>query len=109
MRRLIKAKIDEVREEVSVALERLFLISRQINLIKTQTLPARKAAVEHAEKYFNAMQLNMLYLLEARQKLLDTKKHYFNALKEYHEQIVEMERIIGRAVTKINRVMYHRP
>ncbi len=96
----LKAKIDEVREDISVALERLSLLSQQINLIKTEILPARNKAVEYAEKYFNAMQINMLYLLEARQKLLETNRHYFNTLKEYHEQTIELERIIGRAITK---------
>ncbi len=94
----LKAKIQEVREDISVGFERLYLLSQQINLIKTQILPAHTAAVEHAEKYFNAMELNMLYLLDARQRLLETKRHYFNALKEYHEQVVELERIIGRVM-----------
>lgn len=94
----LKAKIQEVREDVSVAYERHQLLSQQINLIKTQILPAHAAAVEYTEKYFNAMQLNMLYLLEARKRLIETKRHYFNALKEYHEQVVELERIIGRAM-----------
>lgn len=94
----LKAKIGEVREDVSVAFERLWLLSEQINLIKTQILPARIAAVEYAEKYFNAMELNMLYLLEARQKLLETKRHYFNALKEYHAQLAELERVVGSTI-----------
>lgn len=91
----LKAKIDEVREDVSVVHERLYLLSQQIKLIKTQILPANMAAVDYAEKYFNAMQLNMLYLLEARRKLLETKRHYLNVLKEYHEQLAELERITG--------------
>lgn len=96
----LSAKIEEVREDVSVALERLSLLSLQITVIKAQILPKYTSAVEHAEKYFNAMQLNMLYLLDTRRKLLETKKHYFNALKEYHEQTVELERITGRVIAK---------
>jgi cobalt-zinc-cadmium efflux system outer membrane protein len=79
----LRAKIEEVREDISVVLERLSLLSQQINVIKTQSLPAYTLAVEHAEKYFNAMQLNMLCLLDAQRKLLETKRHYFNTLKEY--------------------------
>lgn len=94
----LKAKIEEVREDVLAAFERLWLLSQQINLIKTQILPARIAAVEYTEKYFNAMELNMLYLLEARQKLLETKRHYFNTLKEYHEQLAELERVVGSTI-----------
>jgi outer membrane protein TolC len=56
--------------------------------------------VEHAEKYFNAMQLNMLCLLDAQRKLLETKRHYFNTLKEYYEQAVELERITARVIAK---------
>lgn len=96
----LKAKIQEVREEVAVVYERRLLLSQQINLTKTDILPAHTAAVEYAEKHFNAMQLNMLYLLEARRKLLETKRQYFDALREYHEQTVELERIIGRAIPR---------
>lgn len=91
----LKAKKEEVREDVMVAYEKLMLLKQQINLIKTKVLPARKAATEYAEKYYNAMEINMLYLFEARQKLLETKRLYLNALRDYYIQFAELERIVG--------------
>lgn len=96
----LEAKIKEISEEVSITYERISFLGQRINSLKTRIIPGRKQALRFAERYFNAMELNMLYLLEAQQKLLETKKHYFNALKEYHKQTIELERIIGRVIAK---------
>lgn len=96
----LNAKIGKVKEEVSVAFERLRQLGKKMNIIKTQILPARDAAIKYAEKYFNAMQINMLYLLEAQRNLLETNRDYLNTLKEYQEQAVELERLTGRVVAK---------
>lgn len=91
----LKAKIDEIKEEVSSTYERLLFLSQQIDYLKNKIIPVREQAVEHAERYFNAMEMNMLYLLEARKNLIESKRHYLQALKEYHEQMTMLERIVG--------------
>jgi outer membrane protein TolC len=55
----------------------------------------RQAAVEYAEKYFDAMQLNMLYLLEARQKLFETERRLVESLREYRNAEIELEKALG--------------
>lgn len=91
----LQAKIGSVREEVSAALERISLASKEASLVRDQIMPARKAAVEYAEKYFNAMQLNMLYLLEARKKFSETQRRYLEALREQRNQQIELEKVLG--------------
>ncbi len=94
----LKAKIGQVREEVSASFERLSLARQQVSLISTQVLPARKGAVEYTEKYFNAMQLNMLYLLEARKKFSETERRYLEALREQRAQEIELEKVLGGVI-----------
>ncbi len=91
----LQAKIGSVREEVSAALERISLARKEASLVRDQIMPARKAAVEYAEKYFNAMQLNMLYLLDARQRLLDTQRRFIEVLHEQRSREIELERVLG--------------
>ncbi len=96
----LQAKIGVVREEVSAALERLSFARREVNLIRNQILPMRKGSVGYAEKYFNAMQINMLYLLEARQKLSETQRRFIESLREQQNAIIELERILGGMILR---------
>lgn len=98
----LKAKIDEVKEDISFIYERLSFIAQQIDFLKNKIIPLRESAVEYAEKYFNAMELNMLYLLEAKKNLLEAKKNYLNALKDYNILLAGLEKIIGAQVEKLN-------
>lgn len=91
----LEARIDEVREDISTSFERLSFLRQQINLLKEKIIPAREAAVAYAEKYFNAMELNMLFVLEAKKNLIEAKKSYLNALKDYHKEFAGLERITG--------------
>lgn len=91
----LKAKIDEAREEISILYEKLIFLKEQIDSLKTKIIPVREKALEFAERYFNAMELNMLYLIEARKNLIATKKAYLNALKDYQKELEDIIRITG--------------
>ncbi len=96
----LKAKTDEIKEEILVILERITLLSQKMNIMKNQILPARKGALEFAEKYFNAMELNMLYLLEAQKRYLESRRDYLMTLKEYYEEMIALERVTGDILVK---------
>jgi len=96
----LKAKVDEIKEEILVILERIAFLSQKINIIKDQILPARKEALEFARKYFNAMELNMLYLIEAQKRYLESRRDYLMTLKEYYEEMIRLERVIGDMIVK---------
>lgn len=90
-----QVKTGLVRENVLTHLERVSLPRQEAAFIRNQILPARRATVEYAQKYFNAMQLNMLYLLEARRGLLETQRRLLEALREQDRQEIELERLLG--------------
>jgi len=91
----LQAKMGLVREEVLSVTERISLARLRANLIRDKLLLIREAAAEYAEKYFEAMQLNMLYLLEARQKLFESKRRLLEALREQRNQEIELEKSLG--------------
>ena len=84
-----------VREEIGIACATLDALQSELLLLRDEVLPLRERAALFAEKYFNAMQINMLPLLEARQQLLETKLRLLETQKEYHAALVELERQIG--------------
>lgn len=91
----LQAKMDLVHEEVTSALERLSFARSRASLIRNKLMTIRQDAVIYAETYFDAMQLNMLYLLEARQKLLESKRRLLEALREQRDQEIELEKSLG--------------
>jgi cobalt-zinc-cadmium efflux system outer membrane protein len=91
----VGAKSENILEEVSDAFERLLFVTKELALIRDRMIPVRKNAVNFSEKYFHAMQLNMVYLLESRQKFLEANRRYFETLREYHHRIIGLERVLG--------------
>jgi cobalt-zinc-cadmium efflux system outer membrane protein len=98
--KILEAKVNEVKEEILVILERMTLLSQKINIMKNQILPVRKSAFEFANRYFNAMELNMLYLLEAQKRYLESRRDYLMTLKEYYEEMIGLERVTGDILVK---------
>ncbi len=94
----LQAEEGVVREEVSSLLEQLSLTRKEADLIRDKILPAREGAVEYAEKYFNAMQLNMLYLLETKRSLFETQRRFLEVLQEQRRLEIELERVLGGAM-----------
>lgn len=84
-----------VREEIGMSCATLDALRSELLLLRDEALPLRERAAAFAEKYFNAMQISMLPLLEARQQLLETKLRLLETQKEYHAALVELERQIG--------------
>jgi len=91
----LQSKMSDIREEVSSTLERILLARKEIELIRDGILPLRGDAVSYAEKYVDAMQMNMLHLLEAKQKLVETNRHFLEALRDHRDQEIELERVLG--------------
>jgi len=91
----LQVKTGLVREEVSAILERASFARSRVNFIRDKLMTIREAAVAYAEEYFGAMQLNMLYLIEARQKLFETRRRLIESLLEQCNQEIALERTIG--------------
>lgn len=91
----MEAKTGRVREEISAVLESIVLAREQSTMIRDQLLPVRRRAVAYAEEYFNAMQLNMLYLIDARHKLSEAQKRFLEAVRDFIHKEIELEKTLG--------------
>lgn len=94
-RRAIEGK---VRQEVKAALEQYDVALKESRLIRDQVLPAYQSALEYAEKYYAAMQLNMLFLLEARKELFASRRRYIDSIREALMAKVDVERALGGTI-----------
>ena len=95
-----QAMVGMVREEVAAAAERLAVARQDAMIIRDQVLPAYQGAIDYAEKYSGAMQLNMLFLLEARKEQVASSRRYIDALREARAAEVDLERALGGVMPK---------
>jgi outer membrane protein TolC len=84
-----------IRENVIANFKKLKESRQKVYIIKEQIIPAQKEAVQFAERYFNAMQLNLLHLIEARMDLFKSQKRLFEAMREQRRLELELEKAIG--------------
>ena len=85
-----------VQEEVTVAWEQLNLALLRERILREQVLPARQKAYDHDRKYYNEMQLNMLYMLEAQRELFEAQLAHIQALGDIEAAQVKLEFVVGR-------------
>ncbi|MCH7767544.1 MAG: TolC family protein [Nitrospinae bacterium] len=95
-----QALVGMVYEEVAAAAERLAVARQDAMIIRDQVLPAYQDAIDYAEKYSGAMQLNMLFLLEARKEQVASSRRYIDALREARAAEVDLERALGGVMPK---------
>lgn len=91
-----------IRQEVSSLLDSLNLAGREVDFIKNEILPIRRDIVRYAEKYGDAMQMNMLYIIEARQKRLEADRQLLEAMRSYRNLEIELERVLGGKIPAHN-------
>jgi len=101
-RKSLQALEGQVREEVTSDLERIHLHQAQVQTFREKIIPLREKAMEYAERWVNAMQLNRLYLLEAQKGLLQSRREYLQALMERQKALVDLELHVGRRVPGVH-------
>ena len=62
---------------------------------RKKLIPLREKAMEYAEGWVSAMQLNRLYLLEAQKGFLESRREYLQALMERQKAMVDLEVHMG--------------
>jgi cobalt-zinc-cadmium efflux system outer membrane protein len=94
-RKSLQALEGQVREEVTSDLERVNLQQARVQSFRGKIIPLREKAIEYAERWVNAMQLNRLYLLEAQKGLFQSRREYLEALLERQQALVDLELHMG--------------
>jgi outer membrane protein TolC len=94
----LQALEGQVREEIASNFARIHLYETRVHSFRENIIPLREKAIEYAERWVNAMQLNRLYLLEAQKGLLQSRREYLQALMERQKALVDLELHMGGKV-----------
>lgn len=92
-------RVATLREEIGILYSALDALRTELLLLRDSMLPLREKSVAFADKYYHAMQINMLPLLDARQQLLESRIRYIETRKEYYAKLVELERLTGSSLS----------
>jgi outer membrane protein, heavy metal efflux system len=93
-RRLRGLTVD-VRSMVRVARTRLLTARALVEHYRTRLLPLRERVLEQSQLQYNAMQLGLFQLLEARRDQVAAYREYLGAVRDYWVARAELERILG--------------
>jgi cobalt-zinc-cadmium efflux system outer membrane protein len=85
----------DLRSRARAARSRLTSAHARARQYQNVILPAQKTVFEHTLLQYNAMQLGVFQLLEARRALLDTELAYVDTLREYWTAASALEALLS--------------
>jgi cobalt-zinc-cadmium efflux system outer membrane protein len=85
----------EIRAQVRRFRARMLASREQAEYYRRVLLPLRDRGVQEAQKQYNAMQIGVIQLLQAKQAEIDTGRDYVEALRDYWTARTELERAVG--------------
>ncbi|WP_428937884.1 TolC family protein [Fontivita pretiosa] len=85
----------EIRAQVRRFRARMLAARQQAEYYRRVVLPLRHRGVEEAQKQYNAMQIGVIQLLQAKQAEIDAGRDYVQALRDYWVARAELERAVG--------------
>lgn len=94
-RQLFAATAVEVRAEARAAAIRLRAARERADYIRRVVLPLRQRIVEQSQLQYNAMQIGVFPLLQARQQQVQAGTDYIRALRDYWLARAQLEQILS--------------
>jgi cobalt-zinc-cadmium efflux system outer membrane protein len=85
----------EIRSEVRAARDRMVAARSRADYYRKVILPRRHRITEETERQYNAMQVGVFVLLQARQAEIDAGREYIDALKSYWIARSDLEKAVG--------------
>jgi len=71
----------------------------EIATLKTNVIPEAQNAFNLINQGYQMGKFGFLNVLDAQRTLFEVRSQYLNALKEYHQNVAKMERLIGQNLT----------
>ncbi len=71
------------KQEIQSLLGELTFHENHAKLFREKMLVAQQKAFSYVERFYSTMQLNSIFLIEARRRILSTQRGYFQALRAY--------------------------
>ena len=85
----------EAKQETRRLLGELGFHHTHVAIYRDKMLVAQEKAESYVTQFFSSMQLNAIYLIEARQRILDTRRGYLHALREYRQTASHLQVALG--------------
>ena len=79
----LKATELAAKQEIQSLLGELTFHKTHAQLFRDKMLVAQQKALSYVERFYSTMQLNSIFLIEARRRILSTQRGYFQALRAY--------------------------
>lgn len=89
----------EIRSDVRAARDRMMLARSRAEYYKSTVLPLRRRITEETQLEYNAMQIGVTQLLQAKQEEVSAGREYIEALREYWMTRAELEKAVGGSLT----------
>lgn len=84
-----------IRANVRATGARLLGIRQRLEHQRDVLLPLRERIVEASQRQYNAMQIGLAQLLDARRRQVDAYKKYLETVRDYWIVRAELERLVG--------------
>jgi cobalt-zinc-cadmium efflux system outer membrane protein len=94
-RRRYEAAAVEARSQVRAAYARMLAARQRAEYYRRQVLPLYGRILEQTERQYNAMQVGVFALLQAKQSQIDAGRSYIEALRDYWVARTELEKAVG--------------
>lgn len=85
----------EIRSEVRAARDRMLLARSRVQYYKSTALPLRQRIVTESQLQYNAMQIGVFQLLQAKQDEINSGRGYVEALRDYWVSRADLEKAVG--------------
>ena len=83
------------KQEIQSLLGELKFHETHAQLFRDKMLVAQQKALSYVERFYSTMQLNSIFLIEARRRILDTQRGYFQALRMYRQTESRLQVALG--------------
>ncbi|MFQ5449247.1 MAG: TolC family protein [Nitrospinaceae bacterium] len=93
--KILAANETAAKEEIRRLISELKVQHHKATLLRDKILILDKKSEEYAEKYFNAMQLNAFFLIEARRRVFNTYRGYLQARRDYRRIKSKLKLALG--------------
>ena len=88
------------KQEIQRLVGELKFHETHVNLFRDKMLVTQQKALSYVERFYATMQLNSIFLIEARRLILDTQRGYFQALRAYRQTESRLQLALGGELPK---------
>ncbi len=88
------------KQEIQRLIGELTFHRKHVELFRDKMLVAQQKALSYVERFYATMQLNSIFLIEARRRILDTRRGYFQALRAYRLTESTLQLALGGRLPK---------